>query len=120
MGFNDIMLKLRQWDNRSAQWFTRHFYLLFFEFLLVFVFVLFFINTIDVINVGWDIKKNSVLEQLLLAQSFNTLIIVFLMLLNSFWMLYIFNSLIRLRAILKNVDYNLSKRRYDRRDNSEP
>ena len=51
------------------------------------------------------------MERLLLQQSINTLIIVFLLLLNSFWMLYVFNEIMRMRAVLKDINFGLSRRR---------
>ncbi len=115
MGFNDLMNKVRQWDNRMAQWMIKHFYILFFEIILVGIFVAVFINTIKIIDINVDIQKASILERLLMAQSVNTLLIVILLLFNSFWILYIFSSLLRLRGLLKNIDFNLSKRRDDGR-----
>ena len=115
MGFNDFMNKVRQWDNRSAQWIIRHFYILFFEVILVLIFLAAFANTLKVIDAGVDLNKNSVIERLLMTQSVNTLLIVILLLFNSFWMLYIFSSLLRLRSLLKNIDFNLSRRRQDQR-----
>ncbi len=110
MGFNDFMNKVRQWDNRSAQWIVRHFYILFFEIILVVIFVATFMNALKIIDVGIDIQKGTLLERLLMTQSINTLLIVILLLFNSFWMLYIFGSLLRLRSLLKNIDFNLSRR----------
>jgi hypothetical protein len=115
MGFNDVMNKIRQWDNRSAQWIVRHFYILFFEIILVAIFVATFINSIKIVDIGIDVQKNTILERLLMAQSVNTLLIVILLLFNSFWILYIFSSLLRLRSLLKNIDFNLSRRRSDQR-----
>lgn len=120
MSFNDFMNKIRQWDNRSAQWMMRHFYMLFFEFILVGVFVFFFMNTFKVIDASDHVSRNNTGEVLLLAQTINTSLIVVLLLFNSFWMLYIFNSILRLRGVLKNIDYNLSRRRTDRRDTDNP
>ncbi len=116
MGFNNFMNKIRQWDNRSAQFIVRHFYILFFEIILVVIFVATFINSLKIIDVSIDVQKSSVLEKLLMAQSVNTLLIVILLLFNSFWILYIFNSLLRLRSVLKNIDFNLSHRRNDQRN----
>ena len=116
MSFNNVMNKIRQWDNRSAQWMMRHFYMLFFEFILVGVFVFFFMNTFKIIDASDHIPKYDIQKSLLLAQTSNTSLIVVLLLCNSFWMLYIFNSILRLRGVLKNIDYNLSRRRTDRRD----
>jgi|CXWL01.1.fsa_nt_gi hypothetical protein len=118
MSFIDVMNKIRQWDNRSAQWMMKHFYMLFFEFILVGVFVLFFMNTFKVIDASDHISKFDSMGSLLLAQTTNTSLIVILLLFNSFWMLYIFNSILRLRGVLKNIEYNLSRRRTDRRDDT--
>ncbi len=120
MGFNDMMNRVRQWDNRSAQWMMKHFYMLFFEIILVGVFVFFFMNTFKVVDASGNISRYDVAGNLLLAQTINTSLIVILLLFNSFWMLYIFNSILRLRGVLKNIDYNLSRRRNDHRDNDTP
>lgn len=111
MAFSDFMAKVRYWDSRSAKWMMRHFYILFFEFFLVAIFLIFFANTINVINLAADIGKTSTLTQLLLTQSINGLLIVLLLLLNSFWMLYMFNSVNRYRSILKEISFNTSKLR---------
>ncbi len=116
MGLNDFMNKVRQWDNRSAQWIVRHFYILFFEFILVIIFVATFINSLKIFDASMDVQKSNILERLLMAQTVNTLLIVVLLLFNSFWILYIFNSLLRLRSLLKNIDFNLSHRRGDQRN----
>lgn len=115
MGYSEFMNKVRQWDNRSAQFIVRHFYILFFEIILVVIFVATFINSLKIIDVSIDIQKSNILERLLMAQTVNTLLIVILLLFNSFWILYIFNSLLRLRSVLKNIDFNLSRRRGDQR-----
>jgi hypothetical protein len=109
MGFNDFMAKVRYWDNQSAKWIIRHFYILFFEAFLVLIFILFFYNTIQVLDLSADVSKESIIERLLLAQSFNGLLIVLLMLLNSFWMLHIFNGIIRFRSLLREMNYNLTR-----------
>ena len=118
MGFNEFMNKIRQWDNRVSQWIIRHFYILFFEAILVAIFVAVFANALKIINAGLDLHKDSVIERLLMTQSVNTLLIVILLLFNSFWMLYIFSSLLRLRSLLKNIDFKLSRRRSNPQDNS--
>jgi hypothetical protein len=119
MSFNDFMNKVRQWDNRSAQWMMKHFYMIFFEFILVGVFVFFFMNTFKIIDASDRIPSDAI-SHLVLAQTINQSLLVILLLFNSFWMLYIFNSILRLRGVLKNIDYNLSRRRTDRRDNDAP
>ena len=112
------MNKVRYWDNRSAKWMMRHFYILFFEIVLVLAFLAFFVNTIQVINASIDVSKNSTLENLLLTQSMNGLIIVFLLLMNSFWMLYMFNGIIRIRMILRDISFQLNRRRGEKSDNN--
>ena len=111
MLFNDFMNKVRQWDNRTAQWVMRHFYILFFEIILVAIFIGMFVNAIKLIDIGIDIRKTDIVERLLLNQSVNTLLITILLLFNSFWLLYIFSGMIRLRNLLKDIDANLSRRR---------
>lgn len=111
MAFNDLMAKLRHFDNKAAKWIMRHFYIIFFEFLLVFVFFGFFVNTLKIIDVSHDIDPNNVVERLLLVQSQNTLFLLFLILLNSFWLLYIFNNTIRFRVLLKEINFNLNRRK---------
>ncbi|MBF0122898.1 MAG: hypothetical protein HQL21_05780 [Candidatus Omnitrophica bacterium] len=111
------MNNVRQWDSRSSQWFARHFYVLFFEIILIGVFVFLFANIISVININADIDKNTIIERLLLAQNISTLLILFLLIINSFLMLFLFSGFLRIRSILKNMDFNLSRRTADRRHN---
>lgn len=117
MGFNDMMNKVRQWDNHTSQWITRHFYLLFFEAILAAIFVAMIVNALKLIDASVDMHNPSVLEKLLMAQSVNTLLVVILLLFNSFWMLYIFSSMLKMRSTLRNIDFNLS-RRPERRDDA--
>ncbi len=111
MAFQDFMAKVRYWDNRCARWLMRHFYIMFFEFVLVIIFFIFFYNTLRAIDLSSEISHQEVTEQLLAQQTTNTLIIIFLLLLNSFWMLYMFNGLDRLRIILREISFNLLRRR---------
>ena len=114
MSFSDFMNKIRQWDNRTAQWVVRHFYILFFEFILAGIFIGMFVNALKLVDIGLDIQKKDIIERLLLNQSVNTLLITILLLFNSFWLLYIFSGLLRVRNLLKNIDFNLSRRPQDR------
>ena len=117
--FQDFMNKVRYWDNQSAKWMMKHFYIFFFEIVLVLAFLAFFVNTIQVINIGADISRENHTENLLLTQSVNGLIIVFLFLMNSFWMLYMFNGITRIRATLRDISYQLNRRRGgDKSDNN--
>ncbi len=109
MAYSDFMKKVRYWDNLTAKWILRHFYLMFFQIILVLVFVGWFINTLHVIDISFESNKHDILERLLLTQSINTTIIVLLTILNSFWLLYLFSGIQRLRSILKDISYNTSK-----------
>ena len=120
MGFQDFMNKVRQLDNRSAHWISRHFYLLFFEIILVIVFLVFFVNALKTIDLSVEVNSGSMQERILLNQTIYISLIVILLLFNSFWMLYIFNSILRLRGVLRNIDYNLSsRRRSDKREDND-
>ena len=111
MSFNDAMMKIRYWDNKLAKWMIRHFYILFFEILLVFVFIALFVITIKVIDISTDIPHDNLAAHLLSLQSTNQILVTLLLLLNSFWMLYVFSGIIRIRSILKEISFNLNKRR---------
>ena len=113
MAYNDFMNKVKQWDNRAAQWMGRHFYIILFEAILGLIFLFAFVNALRILNTGFDVPKNNVAEQLLLAQSFNSTLIVMLLLLISLGVLNIINANSRLRSVLKNIEYNLSKHRPD-------
>lgn len=114
MTYHDFMNKVRQWDNHMAKWMIQHFYFLFFQILLVLVFVVWFTNLIGVINATVLTTPDNPAEKLLATQSINTTIIVFLMLLNSFWILYIFNSLMRVHGTLKDLSFHMSRMRRNR------
>lgn len=115
MAYHDFLNKVRQWDNRSSQWFFRHFYLLFFQIILVVVFLFFFFTTINVINNAPDIDHATLTEKMLENQNVIGLLITFLLILNSFWSLFMLISIFKLRSILKNIDFNLSRRHNDHR-----
>ena len=119
MSFDDFMAKVRHWDSHFARWMMRHFYILFFEAVLVIVFFWYLFTLLKGIDAASQVSPSDVTQQLLLTQSTTTLIIALLLLLNSFWMLYIFNHMDRLRVILKDISYNLSRRRDDRKPNPQ-
>ena len=110
MSFDDFMAKVRYFDNRCARWMMRHFYIIFFEFVLVVIFFIFFFNVFRVLDLAAQASSENILEQLLAQQSINTLIIVVLIILNSFWMLFMFNGMDRLRILLREISYNLMRR----------
>jgi hypothetical protein len=113
MAYNDLMYKVRQWDNRAAQWMGRHFYIILFEAILALIFILAFINALKLLDTGFDIHKASIADRLLLNQAINSTLIVMLLILISLGVLNIINSNLRLRGTLKNIEFNLSKRRTD-------
>lgn len=110
MSFEDFMAKVRQLDNRCARWMMRHFYILFFEFVLVIIFFIFFYNIFRVLDLSAQASPNNLLEQLLAQQAINSLIITMLLILNSFWMLFMFDGMNRLRILLREITYNISRR----------
>jgi len=109
MTFNDFMAKIRYWDNLTAKWLMRHFYFMFFQIVLFVIFLFWFVNMFHVIDVNYQIPKSSILERAIMTQSINMTIIVLLLLLNSFWLLYIFNGIQRLTNILKDISYNINR-----------
>ncbi len=111
MAFSDFMNKVRQWDTQASRWMMRHFYILFFEFILVVIFFIFLMNTFRTIDIAHDSTKGNVVEQLLIQQNAGTHIIIILMLLNSFWMLYMFSEVTRLKTILKDISFYQSRRK---------
>ncbi len=111
MSYQDFMNKVRYVDNLAAKWMLRHFYILFFEVVLVILFLIFFFNTIQFIDFSFDITRDNIIERLLLTQGVYQLIIVLLLLLNSFWMLYMFNCIMRIQSNLKDLSFTLTKRR---------
>ena len=81
MPFSDFMNKVRQWDTQAARWMMRHFYILFFEFVLVVIFFVFLFSTFHTIDIAHDTSKDNIVEQLLVQQNTGTDIIIILMLL---------------------------------------
>lgn len=112
---NEFLNKVKQWDNRAAQWMGRHFYIILFEAILAIIFVFAFINALRIVNASFNVQKDNVTEQLLLAQSLNSILLVMLLVLIALGMLNMINGNARLRSTLKNIEYNLSKRRNDQK-----
>jgi hypothetical protein len=111
MSGDNFMTRIRQWDNNVARWMMRHFYIMFFEFVLVLIFFIFIFSTFRTIDISANVPVKNTTEQLLLQQSVNQLIIIILMLLNSFWMLFIFSGINRLRGALRDISYNLMRQK---------
>ncbi len=110
MFLQDVMSKVRYWDNKMAKWMIRHFYILFFEAVLVVIFVGLFMITLKTIDISAEVHQD-VAQRLLLFSSFNLILITVLLLFNSFWTLYIFSELMRTRSTLKEMNFHLSKRK---------
>ena len=111
MSFNDLLNKIRHYDNMLARGMMRHFYFMFFQVILAIIFAVWFSNLLKVIDLAHYNADKSLVEEILLTQSINTTIIVILLILNSFWMLYIFNGMQRLGNLLKEISYNISRLR---------
>jgi len=109
MAFKDFMVKIRYWDNLTAKWLMRHFYFMFFQIVLFIIFLFWFVNMFNVIDVNTQASRPSILERATLTQSVNSTIMVLLLLLNSFWMLYIFNGIQRMMNLLKDINYNIHR-----------
>ncbi len=109
MAFQDFMNKVRHWDNLTARWMMRHFYFMFFQFVLLIIFLFWFVNTFRVIDVNEAVPQNALIEKILSIQSVNITLIVILLLLNSFWLLYTFNGIQRMLQVLKDISFNTSR-----------
>lgn len=111
MSFQDFMNKLRYWDNMTAKWMMRHFYFLFFQIVLLIVFFLWLANALEVISFSFQSPPQDPIERLLASQSINVTILVFLLIMNSFWLLFMFNGFLRIRSLLQDMNFNISKLR---------
>jgi len=109
MTYKNFMAKIRYWDNLTAKWLMRHFYFMFFQAVLLIVFLFWFVNMFKVIDINYEASKSSILERATMTQSVNITIMVLLMLLNSFWLLYVFNGIQRMMNLLKDINYNIHR-----------
>ena len=105
------MSKIHYWDNLVARWLMRHFYFMFFQVVLFVIFLFWFVNMFKVIDDSFRVKGATLLDQISATQSVNLTIIVLLLLLNSFWMLYMFNAIQRLNNTLKDISFGISRMR---------
>lgn len=113
MAQNDFINRVKRWDNHASQWLSRHFYIFLFEIILAIIFLLAFLNTLRTLNASLNIQKNNALHQLAITQSINSTLIVMLLILIALGILNIINNNTRIRNILKNIEFNLSRRRSD-------
>ncbi len=112
MSYKSILTTIRYWDNMTAKWLMRHFYFMFFQIILVAIFLVWFTNMFNVIDPSYQVPQTgTATEHILAAQSVNMTIVVLLVLLNSFWMLFIFSGIQRIGNLLKDITYHLSRLR---------
>jgi len=111
MSWEDVLSKVRQIDNFLARWLLRHFYFLFFELVLVILFFVFLFQILHTLDLASEAASQNLLEKLIAQQNINTLLILGLLFLNSFWMLFMFNGMERLRVLLKDIGFNLARRK---------
>lgn len=112
MFYNTLLSKIRYWDNLTAKWLMRHFYFMFFQIVLVVIFFVWFVNMFNVLDANYQISDDSpITERILATQSVNMTIVVLLILLNSFWMLFIFSAIQRIGNLLKDISYHLNRLR---------
>lgn len=111
MALKDYIQKLKYIDHLTARWLMRHFYFTFFQLVLLVIFVFWFRNLLSVIDINLHQSDKTFVEAILTTQNVNSTIIVVLLLLNSFWMLYILNAMQRFANLLKDVSYNINRLR---------
>jgi hypothetical protein len=111
MSSQDFINKIRQLDNIAARWMMRHFYFLFFQIVIVVIFFFWFVDVLNVIDIGADHPPATGTERLLMSQTVSLTIVVFLKLLNYFWMLYIFNTNQSIMGNLRDMSFQISKLR---------
>jgi len=112
MKYQEFLNKVRHIDTQLAKWIMRHFYFMFFQIALFIIFLFWFVNMFNVLDASAQIPERGVLERLLYTQSINITIIVFIMLMNSFWLLYMFNALQRSLSVLKDINFHISRLRF--------
>ena len=112
MPYKDFITKIRYWDNLTAKWLMRHFYFTFFQIILMVIFFVWFMNMFNVIDSSYELPENGTpIQHILAAQSVNMTIVVLLLILNSFWTLFIFGAIQRIGNLLRDVTYHLSRLR---------
>lgn len=115
MNLKALVKKLQYLDHKTARWLMRHFYFTFFQLVLLVVFVFWFRNLLDVIDISFHRTEETTIEASLHSMNVNSTIVCVLLLLNSFWMLYILNAMQRLANLIKDVSYNINRLRAERK-----
>ena len=110
MSFNDFMSKIRYWDSLITRWIMRQFYL--FQIPLWIIFFVWLFNTLNIIDTQGHITDSMIAEKIQQTQSINVAILILILLLNSFWMLYMFNALQGIRLLLKDINYNTGRLKF--------
>ncbi len=120
MASSPFMSKIRHLDNTIAKWLMRHFYFIFFQIILVAVFVYWFTTVFGVIDFNFRVPKSTLTEHLLTAQMTSLNMIVLLMIINSFWLLYMFNCIMRIMHTQRDMSYTLSRMRHQNKPKNTP
>ena len=111
MSYKSMLTKIRYLDNLVAKWMLKHFYFLFFQIVLTCIFVFWFTNILKTIDLNFQTSHNNIIENILLSQSNSHNIMVLIMILNSFWLLYIFNCLQKQTNILNEIKYHIIRQK---------
>ena len=119
MSSSPFISKIRHLDNIIAKWLMRHFYFIFFQIILVGIFVYWFTTTFKIIDLG-RIPKNNLTEHILTTQATSLNVIVLLMIVNSFWLLYMFNCIMRIMYTQRDMSYTLSRMRHQNKPKNTP
>lgn len=109
--FREFMNKIRYWDNMTSKWMMRHFYFMFFQLVLVLVFFVWFFNAMQVIHFNFEMKPTTIEERIMFPLTINTSVLVFVVILNSFWLLYLFNTMQRMTTLLRDISHHISRLR---------
>ena len=109
MSFQDFMTKIRYVDNQVARWIMRHFYFMFFQAVLLVIFLFWFVNVFKVIDANYQVANTDLNAKIQVSQLINSTLLVFLMILNSFWLLFIFNIQQRIFNVLKDLNFIMNR-----------
>lgn len=109
----DLFKNIRYWDQQISKWLMRYFYFFFFHIILFIIFINLIINIFrsSHYEASDDIAVN--LQKMLSMQNYNIMLMVFLMILNSFWLLNLLQTLMRIVGQLKDSNYHLSRLRFN-------
>jgi hypothetical protein len=106
---DELSKKIRYWDHLVSKWLMRHFYFFFFHIVLFLIFITLIFNIVQMMGLNSSDNPDGSLHRLLLVQNYNIVLLVFLMILNGFWVLNMFQTLIRMTGLLKDMGYHISR-----------